>query len=122
MYHVEVHELSDYNRGFVHILSLKAMNHDVNAGGRRNVESIRSQDESGAGTQQEALATKSRKDSLPIQDRIITRVLGQAGPVSPPPILRLATSLPFVRRLVARALGLGVRPEHVRTPAIRPTR
>ncbi len=64
----------------------------------------------------------TQRIQLLIQDRIITRVLGQAGPISPPLLVRLATKLSFVRRLVARVLGLGVRPEHVKTPAVHPTR
>jgi hypothetical protein len=59
---------------------------------------------------------------LVVQDRVITRVLGQAGPLSPPLLLRLIASLPVARRLVARLIGLGVRPEHVRTPAVQPAR
>ena len=59
---------------------------------------------------------------LVVQDRVITRVLGQAGPLSPPLLLRIIASLPVARRLVARLIGLGVRPEHVRTPAVQPAR
>jgi 2-polyprenyl-6-methoxyphenol hydroxylase-like FAD-dependent oxidoreductase len=64
----------------------------------------------------------TQRIQLMVQDRVITRVLGQAGPISPPLPLRLAAKLPFVRRLVARLLGVGVRPEHVKTPAVRPAR
>ena len=64
----------------------------------------------------------TQRIQLMVQDRIITRVLGEAGPISPPLPFRLAAALPFVRRLVARLLGVGVRPEHVKTPAVRPVR
>jgi len=64
----------------------------------------------------------TQRMQLMVQDRIITRVLGQAGPISPPLPLRLVAALPLARRLVARLIGLGVRPEHVRTPAVRPAR
>jgi hypothetical protein len=32
--------------------------------------------------------------------------------------LRLLTTFPFLRRIPARLIGLGVRPEHVRTPSV----
>ena len=64
----------------------------------------------------------TQRMQLAVQDRVITRVLGQAGPLSPPLPLRIIASLPIARRLVARLIGLGVRPEHVRTPAVQPAR
>jgi 2-polyprenyl-6-methoxyphenol hydroxylase-like FAD-dependent oxidoreductase len=64
----------------------------------------------------------TQRMQLMVQDRVITRVLGQAGPLSPPLPLRLVAALPIARRLVARLIGLGVRPEHVRTPAVQPVR
>jgi 2-polyprenyl-6-methoxyphenol hydroxylase-like FAD-dependent oxidoreductase len=64
----------------------------------------------------------TQRMQLMVQDRVITRVLGQAGPLSPPLPLRLVAALPIARRLVARLVGLGVRPEHVRTPAVQPVR
>jgi 2-polyprenyl-6-methoxyphenol hydroxylase-like FAD-dependent oxidoreductase len=60
----------------------------------------------------------TQRMQLMVQDRIITRVLGRSGPISPPLPLRLVAALPLARRLVARLIGLGVRPEHVRTPAV----
>src|SRR5262245_16215925 len=64
----------------------------------------------------------TQRMQLAVQDRVITRVLGQAGPLSPPLLLRIIASLPIARRLVARLIGLGVRPEHVRTPVVQPAR
>ncbi len=51
-----------------------------------------------------------------VQNRIIKRVLGGTQPMSPPRLLRLATRIPFLRRIPARLVGVGVRPEHVATP------
>jgi hypothetical protein len=49
-----------------------------------------------------------------IQDRVIRRVLGSTdGPALPFAVKLLAWS-PFVRRIPARLIGMGVRPEHVR--------
>jgi 2-polyprenyl-6-methoxyphenol hydroxylase-like FAD-dependent oxidoreductase len=52
-----------------------------------------------------------------LQNRVIGRVLKSSGRLSPPLALRLLRSLPFLRRLPARLIGLGFRPEHVRAPA-----
>jgi 2-polyprenyl-6-methoxyphenol hydroxylase-like FAD-dependent oxidoreductase len=53
-----------------------------------------------------------------IQNRVITRVLATSGELLPPRVLRLLTTFPFLRRIPARLIGLGVRPEHVRTPSV----
>ena len=47
------------------------------------------------------------------QRRIIARVLGGIGPLQPPFAARLLAKIPFLRRIPARIVGLGVRPEHV---------
>jgi 2-polyprenyl-6-methoxyphenol hydroxylase-like FAD-dependent oxidoreductase len=50
-----------------------------------------------------------------IQNRVISRVLaGQAGGPLPLPV-RLLRDWPFLRRIPARLIGMGIRPEHVRT-------
>jgi 2-polyprenyl-6-methoxyphenol hydroxylase-like FAD-dependent oxidoreductase len=52
-----------------------------------------------------------------VQNRIVTRVLGgSTRTVSPPFAVRLLQRFPPLRRLPARLIGLGVRPEHVRSP------
>jgi 2-polyprenyl-6-methoxyphenol hydroxylase-like FAD-dependent oxidoreductase len=52
-----------------------------------------------------------------IQNRVIGPVLAGAGgkPLPMPLALRLLRDWPFLRRIPARLVGLGVRPEHVRT-------
>jgi 2-polyprenyl-6-methoxyphenol hydroxylase-like FAD-dependent oxidoreductase len=52
-----------------------------------------------------------------IQNRVIGRVLGSTGKMSPPLALRLLASVPFLRRIPARVIGLGFRPEHVTVSA-----
>jgi 2-polyprenyl-6-methoxyphenol hydroxylase-like FAD-dependent oxidoreductase len=52
-----------------------------------------------------------------IQNRVINRVLGDARPVSVPLAMRLLQWFPVLRRIPARIVGLGFRPEHIRTPA-----
>jgi 2-polyprenyl-6-methoxyphenol hydroxylase-like FAD-dependent oxidoreductase len=53
-----------------------------------------------------------------IQDRVISRVLAGRGRARPPLAVRLLGRYPLLRRLPARLIGLGFRPEHVRTPAV----
>jgi 2-polyprenyl-6-methoxyphenol hydroxylase-like FAD-dependent oxidoreductase len=52
-----------------------------------------------------------------IQNRVIGRVLESTGQLSPPLALRLLGKWPLLRRIPARLVGLGFRPEHVLSPA-----
>ena len=52
------------------------------------------------------------------QKQIVAKVLGETGPMEPALPLRLFARFPVLRRLPARLIGLGVRPEHVRTEAV----
>ena len=55
---------------------------------------------------------------LLMQNRVIAPILGDIGtPLRPPALVRWLTALPLTRRLIARLIGLGFRPEHV-DPAI----
>jgi len=49
-----------------------------------------------------------------IQDRAIAPLLAGRMPAGPPAIFRVVRALPILRRVAARFIGLGVRPEHVR--------
>ncbi len=51
---------------------------------------------------------------LLVQNRIIATALAGNGEIRPPWLLRFMASVPFLRRIPARLIGLGVRPEHVR--------
>jgi 2-polyprenyl-6-methoxyphenol hydroxylase-like FAD-dependent oxidoreductase len=53
-----------------------------------------------------------------IQDRVISRVLRSTAPLSPPWPVRLAQRWPALQRIPARIVGIGFRPEHVRTPEL----
>jgi|SRR5436190_4873727 len=53
------------------------------------------------------------------QNRIVSRVLAADKPLSVPSILKLMQRWPMLQRIPARAIGLGVRPEHVKTPEMR---
>jgi 2-polyprenyl-6-methoxyphenol hydroxylase-like FAD-dependent oxidoreductase len=49
------------------------------------------------------------------QNRFLAPLIGGAEHARPPLLLRLVARFPFLRRLAARVVGLGVRPEHVRS-------
>ncbi len=51
-----------------------------------------------------------------VQDRAIDPILKGAHIDAPPLAMRLLDEFPALRRLPARLIGMGVRPEHVRTP------
>jgi 2-polyprenyl-6-methoxyphenol hydroxylase-like FAD-dependent oxidoreductase len=55
-----------------------------------------------------------------IQDRVIGRVLGGGAFPKLPLAARLLRDHPILRRIPARMIGVGFRPEHVRTPAVFP--
>jgi 2-polyprenyl-6-methoxyphenol hydroxylase-like FAD-dependent oxidoreductase len=51
-----------------------------------------------------------------IQNGVIRRVLGSSKPLTLPWPFRLMQRWPVLRRIPARLIGMGFRPEHVRTP------
>jgi len=53
---------------------------------------------------------------LTIQRRIISRVLQGREQPKPPLFLKLFNSFPALRRIPARLVGLGIRPERIQTP------
>jgi 2-polyprenyl-6-methoxyphenol hydroxylase-like FAD-dependent oxidoreductase len=53
-----------------------------------------------------------------IQNRVIRRVLSSSKPLTLPLALRLLQRWPILRRIPARVVGMGFRPEHVRTPNV----
>jgi len=59
---------------------------------------------------------------LMVQQRVIARVLGTGERLTPPLFLRLLARYPWLRRIAGRLIGLGIRPEHVKTIAASPER
>ena len=56
---------------------------------------------------------------LLVQERILSRVLSaDADAADPPFVLRLLSRFALLRQIPARIVGVGVRPEHVRSPAV----
>ncbi len=57
-----------------------------------------------------------------IQDRVISNVLARKTTPRPPLAVKLLQWFPLLRRIPARILGMGFRPEHVQTPEAPSTR
>jgi len=55
-----------------------------------------------------------------IQDRVISNVLALKTTPRPPLAVKLLQWFPVLRRIPARVLGMGFRPEHVQTPEVAP--
>src|SRR5690606_41440330 len=74
-------------------------------------------------------AVQQRRDGPPratqqlqviVQNRVIRPALSAEAPLRPPLLLRLAASIPMLRGLTARLVGLGLRPEHIGSPELPP--
>jgi len=57
----------------------------------------------------------TQKLQIAVQNRVIRRVLGSSAPLTPPLVMRLLGRFSFLRRIPARVIGVGFRPEHIRT-------
>jgi 2-polyprenyl-6-methoxyphenol hydroxylase-like FAD-dependent oxidoreductase len=55
---------------------------------------------------------------MAMQDRVMTRVLAAKTDPKPPLPVKLLNRFLFLRRIPARVIGIGFRPEHVRSPAV----
>ncbi len=62
-------------------------------------------------------ARVTQRIQVAVQNRVIARVLSDAAALPTPRALLLLRRLPWLRRLTARLIGIGVRPEHVRIAA-----
>lgn len=58
----------------------------------------------------------TQKLQIAVQNRVIRHVLGTSNPLKLPFLLRLVRQFPVLRRIPARIIGVGFRPEHIRTP------
>ncbi|OLC13199.1 MAG: hypothetical protein AUH29_13905 [Candidatus Rokubacteria bacterium 13_1_40CM_69_27] len=58
----------------------------------------------------------TQRFQVAIQNRVIASVLGASRPLTPPLAVRLLGLVPLLRRIPARLVGIGIRPEHVRAP------
>ena len=58
----------------------------------------------------------TQKLQLLVQERVIRRVLTSNQPLTVPWLIRLMQRWPSLRRIPARVIGVGFRPEHIQTP------
>jgi 2-polyprenyl-6-methoxyphenol hydroxylase-like FAD-dependent oxidoreductase len=56
---------------------------------------------------------------LIVQNRVIRNVLSMTAQPRPPFVARLLQRFPWLRRIPGRLIGMGFRPEHVRTPEVK---
>jgi 2-polyprenyl-6-methoxyphenol hydroxylase-like FAD-dependent oxidoreductase len=61
----------------------------------------------------------TQRVQLAIQNRVIRRALSGSDRFTPPFAIRLLALVPILRRIPARMIGLGFRPEHVHTSAVK---
>jgi 2-polyprenyl-6-methoxyphenol hydroxylase-like FAD-dependent oxidoreductase len=62
------------------------------------------------------LPTKlTQKLQVAVQDRVLTPVLTGRMGAAPPLILRIISAVPLLQRIPAYVVGIGFRPEHVRS-------
>jgi 2-polyprenyl-6-methoxyphenol hydroxylase-like FAD-dependent oxidoreductase len=55
-----------------------------------------------------------------VQNNILSRVLAARAIPTPPWPVRLLDRCPYLQRIPARLVGVGIRPEHVGTPELAP--
>ena len=60
----------------------------------------------------------TQKLQLIVQKNVIGRVLESEESPSPPLIVRLLDRFSRLRRIPARLIGMGIRPEHVHSPDV----
>jgi 2-polyprenyl-6-methoxyphenol hydroxylase-like FAD-dependent oxidoreductase len=63
-------------------------------------------------------ASLTQRGQIFIQNRIIAGVLGESEALKPPIVLKLLQHVAFLRRIPARLVGMGFRPEHIATPDV----
>ena len=83
---------------------------------RLAVGTVNAQDLRAVQQRREFPTRATQKLQVMIQNRIIRHVLGTARPLSVPLVLKMMQWWPLLRRIPARIVGMGFRPEHVQTP------
>jgi 2-polyprenyl-6-methoxyphenol hydroxylase-like FAD-dependent oxidoreductase len=63
--------------------------------------------------QRRELPTRITQSFQVLAHHFLSRTLGNPAPIKPPLLLRLLSPHPLFRRLLARFIGVGVRPEHI---------
>jgi 2-polyprenyl-6-methoxyphenol hydroxylase-like FAD-dependent oxidoreductase len=55
---------------------------------------------------------------IPMQNALFKGVIEQSGELKTPVFIKLLQRFPFLRRIPARVIGMGFRPEHIHTPEL----
>ena len=63
-------------------------------------------------------AALTQRGQILIQNRVIAGMLRSQGPMQPPLPIKLLQHVPILRTIPAQLIGVGVRPEHIATPAV----
>ena len=71
-------------------------------------------------TRREFAVKLTQRGQLFIQSRLISQVLKSQERPTAPALFKLFNVFPILRRIPARLVGLGVRPEHIHTPEVAP--
>jgi 2-polyprenyl-6-methoxyphenol hydroxylase-like FAD-dependent oxidoreductase len=84
---------------------------------------VPSESELGAVQKRRTFPTEAtQRMQIIIQNNVIQKVLGSTNALRLPWLLKLLRYWPILRRIPARVVGVGFRPEHVKTPAVAPNR
>jgi 2-polyprenyl-6-methoxyphenol hydroxylase-like FAD-dependent oxidoreductase len=82
--------------------------------GRLSIEDLR------AVQRRRELPTRAtQRLQVTIHNNVFVRTLQSGAPARVPRFVRLLNEYPVLRRIPARMVGLGLRPEHVQTPEVR---
>lgn len=85
--------------------------------GRTLLHGTPAQDELDAVQRRRTFPTRAmQRLQIIVQNKVIKRVLGSTQPPTLPWPLQLANRFPVLRRIPARVIGMGFRPEHIATP------
>jgi 2-polyprenyl-6-methoxyphenol hydroxylase-like FAD-dependent oxidoreductase len=85
-------------------------------GAKLAASSLRDQDLHAVQRRREFPTRATQRLQILVQNSVIRRVLGSAQPLTVPWPLKLMQRWPILRRIPARVIGMGFRPEHVQTP------
>ncbi len=88
--------------------------------GKLNSGKIEERDLQAVQQRREFSTRATQRLQLLIQNAVIKRVLSSSKTLTVPMPIRLLQSFPSLRQLAARIIGLGFRPEHVRSPSVAP--
>jgi hypothetical protein len=59
-----------------------------------------------------------QKMQVVIQNAFLGRILDAKAKLKPPLVMRAFAAIPLLRRIPGYVIGIGVRPEHIRTPDV----